>query len=273
MPEAVASQVDRACARSSASRGRRGRRPVVRARGGRSLAIVGESGSGKTTVARMIVGLERPTAGTITRLRPRPSAPGRGRRPSGAGAAARCRSSSRTRTPASTRARPPRPRSTRCCGCTVGGSAGRRARRASRSSASWSASTSGRCRALPRRAVRRPAPARRDRPRARRRAAGADPRRVGRRARRLDPGPGAEPARRHPRGDRRLLRPDQPRPRRRPPAHRRRRSSCSAAWSSSAARPPRCSTTAAPLHPAAARAACRGPAGSRRAPRASGAGH
>ena len=32
---------------------------------GRSMAIVGESGSGKTTVARMIVGLERPTSGTI----------------------------------------------------------------------------------------------------------------------------------------------------------------------------------------------------------------
>lgn len=32
---------------------------------GRSLAIVGESGSGKTTVARMIVGLERPTQGLI----------------------------------------------------------------------------------------------------------------------------------------------------------------------------------------------------------------
>jgi ABC-type glutathione transport system ATPase component len=32
---------------------------------GRSLAIVGEWGSGKTTVARMVVGLERPTAGTI----------------------------------------------------------------------------------------------------------------------------------------------------------------------------------------------------------------
>ena len=31
-----------------------------------SLAIVGESGSGKTTIARMIVGLERPTRGTIT---------------------------------------------------------------------------------------------------------------------------------------------------------------------------------------------------------------
>jgi ABC-type glutathione transport system ATPase component len=32
---------------------------------GRSVAIVGESGSGKTTVARLIVGLERPTSGTI----------------------------------------------------------------------------------------------------------------------------------------------------------------------------------------------------------------
>jgi len=32
---------------------------------GRSLAIVGESGSGKTTVARMIVGLERPSSGSI----------------------------------------------------------------------------------------------------------------------------------------------------------------------------------------------------------------
>ena len=37
-------------------------------RPGRSLAIVGESGSGKTTVARMVVGLERPAAGRITAL-------------------------------------------------------------------------------------------------------------------------------------------------------------------------------------------------------------
>ena len=33
---------------------------------GGSVAIVGESGSGKTTIARMIVGLERPTSGAIT---------------------------------------------------------------------------------------------------------------------------------------------------------------------------------------------------------------
>ncbi len=33
---------------------------------GGTLAIVGESGSGKTTIARVLVGLERPTAGTIT---------------------------------------------------------------------------------------------------------------------------------------------------------------------------------------------------------------
>ncbi len=50
-----------------------------------SLAIVGESGSGKTTIARMIVGLERPTGGSITacghdRSRPVRSARDRRRR-------------------------------------------------------------------------------------------------------------------------------------------------------------------------------------------------
>ena len=47
---------------------------------GRSLAIVGESGSGKTTIARMIVGLERPTKGSITACRRDRSRPARSTR-------------------------------------------------------------------------------------------------------------------------------------------------------------------------------------------------
>ncbi|MEV6358180.1 ABC transporter ATP-binding protein [Streptomyces hydrogenans] len=67
---------------------RAGGKPVVAVDGvafalerGGSLALVGESGSGKTTTARIVAGLERPTAGTVTlaaearargRRRPRP---------------------------------------------------------------------------------------------------------------------------------------------------------------------------------------------------------
>jgi ABC-type glutathione transport system ATPase component len=45
-----------------------------------SLAIVGESGSGKTTIAKMVVGLERPTAGTIRACGNDRSQPARSRR-------------------------------------------------------------------------------------------------------------------------------------------------------------------------------------------------
>lgn len=54
---------------------------------GGSLALVGESGSGKTTIAKMITGLERPTAGTITacgRDRSLPARSARERRTRGA---------------------------------------------------------------------------------------------------------------------------------------------------------------------------------------------
>ena len=80
-----------------------------RSRAGGSLAIVGESGSGKTTVARMIVGLETATAGTIVVDGATARAPARQRQGAARRAGARCRSCSRTRTPASTRARPSAP--------------------------------------------------------------------------------------------------------------------------------------------------------------------
>lgn len=39
---------------------------------GRTLAVVGESGAGKTTLARLIAGLDRPTAGTVLIANQRP---------------------------------------------------------------------------------------------------------------------------------------------------------------------------------------------------------
>ena len=185
---------------------------------GESLAIVGESGSGKTTIARMIVGLERPTSGTITACghdRSRPARSARDRRRRGGevqivfqdpytsldprqSAAGRDR---RGAAPAPRlAARPP-------------GGAGRRAGLAGRPGRAPGAGAAAG-------AVGRATAAGGDRPRARGRAPGAAARRVGRGPRRVHPGAGAEPAGRHPRLDRRLLHPDQPRPGRRAPAGR-----------------------------------------------------
>ena len=190
-------------------RPRRGRRRVASpCRPARSLAIVGESGSGKTTIARMIVGLERPTAGTITacgRDRSGPARSARVRRRRGGEVQIVFQDPYTSLDPRQTAEAtidevlrlhhgltaepPPEP--------------DRRADRPGRPGrAAGQGAAAG--------AVRRPAAAGRDRAGAGRRAAGADPGRVGRRARRVDPGPGAEPAGRHPRLDGRLLRADQP---------------------------------------------------------------
>lgn len=68
---------------------------------GETLGIVGESGCGKSTVAKMLVNLEKPTAGrSASRARTSPACRARPSRRCGATS----RWSSRTRTPPSTRA-------------------------------------------------------------------------------------------------------------------------------------------------------------------------
>jgi ABC-type glutathione transport system ATPase component len=71
--EEVIIAADSLCKRFRIRRGREADTDLVAAedvsfevRAGASLAIVGESGAGKSTVARMLVGLERPTSGRIT---------------------------------------------------------------------------------------------------------------------------------------------------------------------------------------------------------------
>ena len=114
-----------------------------RVEAGRSLAVVGESGSGKTTVARMIVGLERPTAGVIRALGRDRSTPGPRRR-----RATQARRRGADRLPGPVLQPRPAPdgrtaRSTRCCGCIAAARATSAAAACS-SWPSWSGWTSGR---------------------------------------------------------------------------------------------------------------------------------
>ena len=151
-------------------RGRGRRRVVRRSPPARSLAIVGESGSGKTTDRADDRRARAPTAGTIIAVRRRPVASGRAART----ARRRGREVQIVFQDPYTSLDPRQSaaaRSTRCCGCT--------SRRPPSDDGSASRElvelvglddTAGQ-RAAPR-AVRRPAAARRHRPRARGRAAG-----------------------------------------------------------------------------------------------------
>ena len=198
--------------------GRRRRRVVHGAGRAGSLAIVGESGSGKTTIARMIVGLERPTAGTIGACGHDRSRPARSR----AGPAPpRPRGADRLPGPV----HQPGPAADRRGRDRRGAAAAPRLGRGAPPGAGRRAHRPGRARrpAVPGAAagaVRRAAAAGGDRPGAGRRAAGADPGRVRGRAGRVHPGAGAEPARRHPGRTGVVLRADQPRPRGGAAAHR-----------------------------------------------------
>ena len=62
---------------------------------GELLVVFGPSGSGKSTLLRILAGLDRPSAGTVQRLRPRPAHAARPRRSSSTGRA-------RSATPTST---------------------------------------------------------------------------------------------------------------------------------------------------------------------------
>ena len=204
-------------------------------RRGETLGLVGESGCGKTTVGRLLLRLIEPTAGHDHLRRRRPHRPQAAATSSRTGAG--CRSSSRTRI-ASLDPRTP-------IGDSIGEGLRIHERRDARRAAREGHADHGHGRppavprsALPARVLGRPAPAHRDRPGARPRAGPRRLRRAGLRARRLDPGPGPQPAQEPParaRADLRLRRPQHGRRR----AHQRPRRGDVPRADRRAGRPPR----------------------------------
>ena len=176
---------------------------------GEVLGLVGESGSGKTTTGRVVVKLTRQTAAGRVRGPRRQRSGARGRCATTGGASS---SSSRTRTRRSTRSRrsttswPSRSSSTRSVRRPSGRPGSGRAR-------GGRAPARSRLRLpLSARAVGRPAPARRDRRRARHGPGGDRRRRAGLDARRLDPDRAAAADARPARGARADLPVHHPRP-------------------------------------------------------------
>ena len=217
-------------------------------RPGQTIALVGQSGSGKSTIAKILTQLETPTRGRgPARRRADPASRGSG--------CARYRQQRADGLPGPVRLAepvphdPPPPRAA-AAAATTSSRATRSTTRCAACSSACSSTPDAVDRPPPARAVRRPAAARRDRPRARVAARAAGRRRAGVDARRVDPARRAEPARRPAArgGPRRAL--HHPRPRHGPALQRRDHGAEPAAASSSTGRPTTSSSTRSTRTPA-----------------------